>query len=505
LRARLVPLLVAFVTVLAFLPALGNGFVNWDDDQNVLENLEYRGLGWVQLRWMFTTSLMGHYIPLTWLTLGMDYLVWGMNPAGYHVTNLLLHAAAAATFYAVALRLLATGLTGRHELRSLALPAGAVFAALLFAIHPLRVESVAWVTERRDVLSGLLYLLTLLVYLGYCESTTQRDGRARRRYWACLALFALALLAKSMSVTLPVILLILDWYPLRRLQPRTVRAVLTEKIPFLALSVGAGLMAVAAVSNVLGLGSMVRVGLVERVAITAYSLVFYLVKTVIPLSLAAVYERPVTIDPGAWPFVASGAVALLLTVLAIALRRRWPALAAVWASYVVILLPVAGIVQNGPQNDRYTYLACGGWAMLAGAGLALGMMAGRRAANALAALAVAVVGGLSVLTWNQVKVWHDSETLWTHTVAVQPSALGHFKLGVTLAHQGKFNEAIDHFQTTLRINPGYASAHSAWGYALAIQGKTPEATEHFHAALRLNPRDAEARSGLDFVVKHREK
>src|SRR5713101_4243176 len=166
----LVPVLIALVTFAAFLPTLQNQFVKWDDDKNFLDNPHYRGLGWTHLRWMWTTHL-GHYIPLTWMTLGLDYLLWGINPFGYHLTSLLLHAANAVVFFFVVRRILTLALPNPSA-RGPALAVSAGFAALVFAIHPLRVESVAWVTERRDVLSGLFYLLAILVYLRACERGT---------------------------------------------------------------------------------------------------------------------------------------------------------------------------------------------------------------------------------------------------------------------------------------------------------------------------------------------
>src|SRR5438093_1913883 len=198
----LVPALIALVTFAAFLPTLHNQFVNWDDVENFVDNPHYRGLGWTQLRWMWTTHL-GHYIPLTWMTFGLDYVLWGMNPVGYHLTNLLLHAANAAVFYLLALRILGSALQGPRERGNVGLAASAAFAALLFAIHPLRVESVAWATERRDVLSGLFYLLALLAYLRAGEQV--EPGRSG--YWASVGLFVCALLSKSMAVSLPVVML----------------------------------------------------------------------------------------------------------------------------------------------------------------------------------------------------------------------------------------------------------------------------------------------------------
>src|SRR6266704_2292832 len=187
----LLPVLIALVTFVPFLPTLDNQFVNWDDDDNLVENPHYRGLGWTHLRWMWTTSHIGHYAPLTWMTLGLDYLVWGLKPVGYHLGNLLLHAANAAVFYLVARRILGLALPGPGERGNVGLAAAAAFAALLFALHPLRVESVAWATERRDVLSGLFYLSAILVYLRACE----REERGRGWYWGAVALFAGALLS----------------------------------------------------------------------------------------------------------------------------------------------------------------------------------------------------------------------------------------------------------------------------------------------------------------------
>src|SRR2546427_9317288 len=203
----LVPLVIAFFTFAAFLPTLQNHFVNWDDAENFLENPHYRGLGWTHLRWMWTTH-QGHYIPLTWMSLGLDYLRWGMNPVGYHLTSLLLHAANAVVFFFVVRRILTVALPSPSE-RGHALAVSAGFAALVFAIHPLRVESVAWVTERRDVLSGLFYLVTILMYLWACE----RGARGRGGYWLSVAVFVCGLLCKAMVVDLPGVLLILDVYP----------------------------------------------------------------------------------------------------------------------------------------------------------------------------------------------------------------------------------------------------------------------------------------------------
>src|SRR5213594_1056345 len=457
----LVPVVIALITCAAFLPTLQNQFVNLDDNDNFLDNPHYRGLAWTHLRWMWTTHL-GHYIPLTWMTLGLDYLLWGMNPVGYHLTSLLLHAANAVVFFFVVRRILTRALPSPSE-RGHALAVSAGFAALVFAIHPLRVESVAWVTERRDVLSGLFYLLTILVYL----RASERGARGQGWYWLSVAAFVCALLSKSMVVNLPVVLWILGVYPLRRLGgaigwwSEPARRVYVEKIPFVLLAAAAAAIAVMAQLSVHAAASLAQLSVPGRLAISAYGVSFYLWKMVVPLNLSPLYERPLTLNPSAMPFVLSYGLVLALTAIVLALRRRAPGLLAVWFAYVVVLLPVLGIFQSGPQvaADRYTYLAGLGWALLAGAAL---LSASRRLSFLSTGLAFLLLLGLGPLTWNQVHVWHDSEKLWSHAVAIDPGApVGQYSLGMALAQQGKLTEAMAHYQTALRLNPDYVDAHNA--------------------------------------------
>src|SRR6059036_2556697 len=487
----LAPLLIALITFAAFLPALQNQFVNWDDKDNFLDNPHYRGLGWTHLRWMWTTHL-GHYIPLTWMTLGLDYLLWGMNPLGYHLTNLLLHAANAVVFFFVVRRILTLALLGASE-RGLALAVSAGFAALVFAIHPLRVESVAWATERRDVLSGLFYLLTILMYL----RAREREERGRGWYWGAVAVFVLALLSKSMVVNLPIVLLILDVYPLRRLGgamgwwSAPARRVYVEKIPFVLLAAVASAVALMAQLSHDTMVSVVQLSALGRLAVSMYGLSFYLWKTVAPVNLSPLYELPPTVNPWAPPFLLSYGVVVAITAIVLAFRRRVPGLPAAWVAYVVVLLPVLGIFQSGPQiaADRYTYLAGLGWAILAGAGLLSCWRSSRRSKTGtpatwlLTGIALCVVVGLGVLTWSQAKVWRDSERLWAHTLAIDPdSPLAQNNFGYELYRQGKLAEAIEHYRQALQIKPDYALTHTNLGLALIRQGKLAEAFEHLQQA-----------------------
>src|SRR5947208_1525520 len=497
----LVPVVIALITCAAFLPTLQNQFVNLDDNDNFLDNPHYRGLAWTHLRWMWTTHL-GHYIPLTWMTLGLDYLLWGMNPVGYHLTSLLLHAANAVVFFFVVRRILTRALPSPSE-RGHALAVSAGFAALVFAIHPLRVESVAWVTERRDVLSGLFYLVTILVYLRACEG----EERGRRWYWLAVATFVLALLSKSMVVNLPVVLLFLDVYPIRRLGgaigwwSEPARRIYIEKIPFVLLAAGASAIAVMAQSSVYAAASLAQLSLPGRLVVSAYGLSFYLGKTGVPVNLSPLYELSSTVDPWATPFILSYGVVVAITALALALRRRVPGLPAAWLAYVVVLLPVLGILQSGPQiaADRYTYLAGLGWASLAGAGL---LSTWRRwPPFVLTGLAVVLLSGLGTLTWNQVEVWHDSEKLWTHALAIDPkTSMAQFGLGRVLADQGKPAEAIEHYRQALNIKPDHGAAHYNWGVVLGQQGKPAEAIEHYRLAVQMRANSADAHNNWGVVL-----
>jgi protein O-mannosyl-transferase len=310
------------------------------------------------------------------MTLGLDYLAWGLNPRGYHLTNVLLHSANAMVAYLIALRLLRAA---RSPNTSWELPAwrvGAAFAALLFALHPLRVESVAWITERRDVLSGLFYLLATLAYLRDAEASVEHGVQRRPWYWVSLGCFVLALLSKAITVTLPVVLIVLDLYPLRLLggeaggwwSPRSRRR-LVEKVPFVAASVAVILVALVAARSGANLLTVAAFGVVDRLAVSVYGLTFYLWKTVAPIELSPFYAMKDPLAPFAVPFVVSALVVVLITALALLGRRRCPALGAVWIIYIVTLLPVSGVFQNGPQiaADRYTYLPSLPWAVLAGA------------------------------------------------------------------------------------------------------------------------------------------
>ena len=371
------PLLVFLLTIAAFLPALQNGFVNWDDESYLVENLHYRGLGWKQIRWMFTNCHMSSCMPLTNMTYGLDYVLWGMNPLGYHLTSLLIHAANAVLFYFLSLRLLRLAFSSSEVTRQLPIGLAAGFAALFFSIHPLQVEVVAWALGREMAVAGFFLFLTLLCYLKAFEK--ESNGAPHWRWMGAAWLFyALSLLGKEVAMTLPFALLVMDVYPLRRLGGERgrwfgpqVRRVWWEKVPFLLLTLAAGVRAVLGKEGTGALYPLAGYGLLPRVASVLYSLAFYPWKTLVPLELSPLY--PLHGFTGIWEpqWLLSGAFVFLLIAGLFFVRRRWPGALAAWVFYAVLLMPVSGIVTFGPQlvADRFSYLPSLGWAVLLGAGL----------------------------------------------------------------------------------------------------------------------------------------
>ena len=557
--------------MLVFLPSLENGFVSWDDPGGILKNPHFRGLGPTQVRWMFTTFHMGHYQPLSWLTLSLDHCLWGLDPVGYHLTSLLLHAANAVLVYWLFRRLLALHYGGRGlVLRSEAplrrvvsgagdrnparppIPLCAGLASLLFALHPLRVESVAWVTERRDVLSAFFFLLAVLAYLRAAReqaSATQeplRATRARtRRTWlaAALAMQALSLFSKAIAVMLPAVLIILDFYPLRRLGwgkkgwfgPAS-RPVWLEKAPFALLSVTFAAAAFWAQAHSGTLAALHLYTPAHRAGFAAYGTIFYLVKTALPFGLYPIYEVPSRVSPFEARFLAGAAAALAITALLILARKRWPAGLSAWACYLALVAPVSGIAQSGPQiaADRYTYLSCLPWPLLAGAGLlSLRRGRGRLWGVAFVALTAAAFGAL---TLGQARVWRNSRALWLHVLQRDPSCtmghlnLGelylragrlaaarrhaeraivlapadygpHFNLGLVLVQMGKVDEAVWSFRNTVELKPDFGQAHNNLGWALGKRGHLAEAVLCFRNAVRLLPSDSKARYNLASALK----
>jgi protein O-mannosyl-transferase len=508
-------LALVLAVVVVFAHGLYNEFVQWDDPINLVDNKSFRGLGWTQIQWMLSTTLMGHYIPVTWLTFGLDYTLWGMESAGYHFTNLVLHAANVVLFFFLALRLLPRALPWATALE---LRAGAALAALFFGIHPLRAESVAWATERRDVLSGLMFLASIFCYV----SSTDRAGwHRRRRLAASIAFFVLALLSKSITMTLPLALLIIDVYPLRRLRlaPRewlhgSGRRVLLEKIPFLVVALIGARVSFWAVARHEFFTSATEYPLLARTMMALYSVCFYIGKTVLPVGLSALYELPRTIDPLDGPFVLAALATCLITVSLIGLWHKWPAGCAAYIYYAIVIAPVGGLVHAGHQlaHDRYSYLSCLGFALLAGA---LPAMLGRardrvdikpRLARLATAVIVAWVVALGALTWDQVRVWRDTESLWLNAAMAEPEcSICHNNVAAYLVNNGRVEAAFEHFHRTLTIRPDRDKAYAGIGLALIKLDRSADAEGHLKRALAKDPYDATILNNLGIALSRQGK
>lgn len=495
------PVAIAIVTFFVFAPSLWNQFLNWDDSINFVNNPSYRGLGWTNLRWMATTFLMGQWIPLTWLTLGIDYSLWQMNPFGYHLTNILLHAATAAAWYLAAKRLL-TAAAPRSGPALVAAGAGA--AALFFALHPLRAESVAWVTERRDVLSGFFFMLALLTYV-HSRADLGRPGLWLKVSIGC---YALAALSKSVVVTFPLVLLLLDVYPLRRLDigrwaTRVTLRLAAEKIPYFAIALGTGLMAIWAQRWNSFLTPLDRLPLVDRSVVVLYSVWFYFTKTLAPIGLSPLYELPLRVPLIEPRFLVPALGALALAVAALVLGRIYPAVAVAWLAYLVMLAPVSGILHNGHQlaHDRYSYLACLPWAILLGGGVMLLLAAcqadglRRVLARTACGLLTAWLLTLGFLTSGQVKVWRDDDTLWRYALEGDPDcSICHANLGVSLLNRGLPQLAVPHFEEAIRLRPDRVRNHGNLGIAFMRLGRPREALAEFRKVLVKHPDDLNIRN-----------
>ena len=469
------PFLIVASVFLAFLPALWNGFTNWDDQQNFLDNEGYRGLGPANLKWMATTFLMGHWHPITWLTLGFDYVVWGMNPLGYHLTSLLIHALNAVLLYHV-LRLLLR-LAGAEPT-----PLAAALGALAYAVHPLRVESVVWITERRDVMCGFFVLLSLLAYLKRVDE--ERRGLPGTR-WLILsvAAFGASLLSKALGILLPAVLLLLDLYPLGRFGSGSRRRVLLEKLPFLLLSCADAAVMVFAMRHISAVRSVVSYNLVERAAQAAYGLCFYPLKTLWPADLIPLYRIDNPLHPGDAKYVLALISVLGLSVLLIVRRRRWPGALAAWLAYGILVFPVLGVAVTGMQiaADRYTYLALLPASVLLAAGLGRVPRSGQAAVAGLLLV-------LGLLTFRQSGLWKDSITLWSHQLRIDPGCdLAFENRGSARYELGDLDGAIEDSSRAIAMNTPRHQPYLTRGLARAGRNDLDGAVRDFDVVVERSP------------------
>jgi tetratricopeptide (TPR) repeat protein len=469
--------LLVVLTVAAFAPVLNSDFVNYDDPTYVSSNPHVKaGLTGTSLGWAWKTTTTGNWHPLTWMSLLLDAELYGINARGFHFTNLLLHAANTLLLFWALLRL-----TGARWPSAL--------VAALFAVHPLRVEAVAWVSERKELLSALFGMLTLLAYSNYVKQPS------RGRYLFVVGALALGLLAKPMLVTLPFVLLLLDYWPVGRLTfgpgktPRSnFRNLLVEKVPLLVLVAASCVTTVIAQKKEGAVGSLSNLPLWPRIANALVSYVRYLGSTFWPSGLAPFYPHPGPDIPWWQP-----AAALLLlagiTLLVLRYGRRLPFLPTGWFWYLGMLVPVIGLVQVGGQAraDRYTYLPLIGIFIMVSWGLAA-VAAERRLQVIAGGLSAGILTACFLCTFIQARRWHDSTTLWEYTLRVNPqNSVAIMNLGTALEDQGDLANAERLYEETLRLDPSNWRAHINLARRLGENGALEEANEHFQAALQLAP------------------
>ncbi len=533
-------LLLGAIVLIVFGQTLRHEFVNYDDQEYVYENPRItNGLTLEGIQWAFTHVHAGNWHPLTTISHMLDCQLYGLQPWGHHMTNVLLHAAAA-IFLFLALR----KLTGAQW--------PSAFVAAVFAIHPLRVESVAWIAERKDVLSGVFFMLTMWAYANHARSTRFSPGR----YAMTVVLFALGLMCKPTLVTLPFVLLLLDYWPLQRLTVRSstvkirrtardhpashrgenlfggtqlpkksVGDLLIEKIPFFALSAASCVATLLAQEK--AVITMRQLAFGERLANAVVSYVTYLGQMIWPAGLAVVYPFP----QGGWNLIQTILALLVLLTISVVFflwRGKFPFLLAGWLWFLGVLVPMIGLVQVGMQTraDRYTYLSQIGLYLLMTWGVMELLLKWRRGREVSIAIAVLVGTGLMADAYVQTSFWRDSETMWNQTLAntsnnyvahthladaliqrerldeaiahlrqalaVSDYPTAHYNLGCALAKKGNWADAIASFQAAIRVRPNYSQAHSNLAVSLSKLGRSDEALAEFEEALRLdqNYRDA---------------
>jgi tetratricopeptide (TPR) repeat protein len=475
---------LALVTLLVYVPVFQAQFIGFDDDEYVFANPHVlSGITLANLRWAFVTNHTGNWHPVTWISLMLNSQYFGSSAGAFHAVNLLLHVANTLLLF-----LWLYGATGAKW-------RGALVAAL-FALHPLHVESVAWISERKDVLSTLFWILALVVYTDYAK--TDRISR----YFFALLLFGIGLMAKPMLVSLPFVLLLLDYWPLGRFAARRTFRLLIEKLPFLAFSIASSAVTLFAQQQVHAIASLDLAPIFVRAQNTTLAYIGYIGKLFWPSGLAVFY--PYDRHPSLLLAFLSLAALVIVSAVAILIRRHKPYAFTGWFWFLITLVPVIGIVQVGLQSmaDRYTYIPFIGLLII----LAWG---GRDALNRLrippfvqalaASIALVLCAGL---TRAQLRYWHDSIALFQHavdlTVGDGPAAAN---LGYALAEQGQYDKAIGHYKAVLRSHPrGDATVWNNFGGSLAATGKLEEAINAFQNALKLDPSMGDAHENLGLAL-----
>lgn len=487
-KFRWICLILVLLTTAVFLQVTGFEFVSLDDATYVSENPNVRdGLSRTGIIWAFTTSDTGYWRPVAWIAHMVNCQLFGINAKAHHAMNLLIHIANTLLLFGFLRQ--TTGSKWKSG-----------FVAALFAIHPLHVESVAWIAELKDVLSTFFWLLTVLAFVHYAE-----NGRLKT-YLLALLIYAVGLMTKPMLVSLPVILLLIDYWPLGRLtipeKKRSLKWLIAEKIPFFLF---AGLSSLATYISSKAADMVIpveKIAIEMRVKISLLGYTDYLKKTIWPDPLACIY--PFTPNPPAWQIASAGVVLLVAFILVIRLGKKhgYGVTGLLW--YFIMLLPAIGLIQFGSQQvaDRYTYLPLVGLFIMAAWGVPdLVNSVSARALRFLPFLAGSIIIAFAVRAWFQVRTWENGVTLFQHTIRVtKDNYVAHNNLGILFADQGRLDEAIAQYQEALKIRPNFAVTQNNLANALMQKDQMDKAILHFNEALRLDPDYAEAQNNMGIAM-----
>jgi lipoprotein NlpI len=464
------------------------------------------------VKWAFSDFHAGNWHPLTWISHAVDYAIWGLHPLGHHLTNVILHAVNIFMVVFLIIGLLnvlkettiKNGLSEFLDERTILITGGVT--GLLFGLHPLHVESVAWVAERKDILCALFFLLSIIMYTKYVSNvhreTAQNHSSPRlfNKYYAlALGFFILALLSKPMAVTLPFVLLILDWYPFKRIRSlKTFRAALIEKIPFIALSLLSSVVTVLAQRAGGAIVSMESVPLSTRVLVGIRSLIVYLWKMIWPSNLIPFYPYPTDVSLLSLEYLSATVMVIGITVVSVVSAQKQKIWLSVWSYYVMTLIPVLGIVQVGRQAmaDRYTYLPSLGPFLIMGLAVAWTSSKVNTVTrwNSIikpfsAAVAIFVFISLSYLTFSQIGIWNNSIRLWSYVIGKHPERahLVFYFRGLAFLNTNQVDKAIEDFDRAIALDPYFRDAFLNRGTALEKTGKFDKAIENFDKAISLSP------------------
>jgi tetratricopeptide (TPR) repeat protein len=498
---RLTAVLLALLSFIVFIPALSGEFLGWDDNVIITGNPLIRSFDWRYVKACFTVPALGNWIPLSMLSLGLDCAVWGMNPWGFHLTSNVLHALNALFVFVLVTALVEAYHGFDDEARKLgqAVVAGAV-TALLFAVHPLRVESVAWITERKDMLFSAFYLLSVIFYLRYARKESLRAYH----YAAAVCFAALSLMSKPMAVSLPITLAVIDLFVLKRhgRGAGELARVAIEKLPFFALAlftvyINIAFNRAAGIFKTATAASPASYDYYHKTLILIRGFFFYVEKTLLPTGLAPMHPGWLKVGPLEPEFAASILLFVAVTVFSILTLRKRGYIAAAWAYYVLSLLPILPVAA---MMDRFTYLAHLGPLVLIGLAASWGF---ERRKTAVVATVIATTLVLSIMAARQSAVWRDTITLWTHELKIYPRVgpLSYYNRGVAYGERGMLVEAVADYSRAIEADPTRDEFYYNRGNALRELGRTDEALSDYTKAAELEPRGFKAQNNRANLLK----